>query len=99
MLSIIGERRLLWPAIAALAGLALLIALGTWQMQRLHWKEGLIGAIKERVHAKPVTMAEIEERAGLGGDVEYARVAVDGQFLHDKEMYLAARSLKKPPSG
>ena len=90
MLRAILEKRLLWPALATIAGLALLISLGTWQMQRLAWKQGLIGAINERVHAKPVTMAAIEDRASLGGDVEYARVAVDSQFLNDHEIHLYA---------
>jgi surfeit locus 1 family protein len=76
--------------VAAIAGLALLISLGTWQMQRLYWKQGLIGAIQERVHATPVSMAAIEDRASLGGDVEYARVAAEGQFLNDHEIHLYA---------
>ena len=34
--------RLLGPGIMATAMLAVLLALGTWQVERLHWKEGLI---------------------------------------------------------
>ena len=48
MLRTIRDKRLLWPGVAALAGLALLISLGNWQMQRLAWKEGLIAAIGAR---------------------------------------------------
>ena len=79
MLRTIREKRLLWPALATLLGMALLIALGTWQMQRLSWKQGLIGSIAERTHAPPVTLALAEERASLGGDVEYMRVKVEGR--------------------
>jgi surfeit locus 1 family protein len=78
MLRTIREKRLLWPAVATLLGVAFLISLGNWQMQRLSWKRGLIGSIAERVHAPPVTLALAEERAGLGGDVEYTRVKVEG---------------------
>ncbi len=70
--------------LAALAGFAFLVALGNWQMRRLDWKQGLIGAIAERQHAAPVTLALAEERASLGGDVEYTRVKVDGQLLNDQ---------------
>ena len=82
--------RLLWPTVAALAGFAFLVALGNWQMGRLDWKQGLIGSIAERTHAAPVTLALAEERAGLGGDVEYTRVKVDGQLLNDREILLYA---------
>ncbi len=30
-------RSLLWPGIAALVSLAILLALGTWQLERLAW--------------------------------------------------------------
>ena len=45
------------PALALIAGLlviAALLALGTWQVQRLAWKEALIAQVDARVHADPV---------------------------------------------
>jgi surfeit locus 1 family protein len=90
VLRTIREKRLLWPGIAALAGIAALVSLGNWQMQRLAWKEGLIAAIAERTHAEPVTLAAAEERAGRGKDVEYTRVAVRGRLLNDREIHLYA---------
>ena len=44
------KARLLLPTMAALAGLAVLIGLGTWQMERKRWKEGLIAQIAARAH-------------------------------------------------
>lgn len=90
MLGTLRDRRLLWPGLAALAGLALLISLGNWQMQRLAWKDGLIAAIADRAHAEPVPLAAAEERAARGEDVEYTRVAVAGHFVNDREMHLYA---------
>ena len=90
MLHTIREKHLLWPALATLLGVAFLISLGNWQMQRLSWKRGLIGSIAERVHAPPVTLALAEERANLGGDVEYTRVKVEGNELNDREIHLYA---------
>jgi surfeit locus 1 family protein len=97
MLKTIREMRLLWPSLAALAGVAFLVALGNWQMRRLDWKQGLIGSIAERQHAVPVTLALAEERASLGGDVEYTRVKIDGELLNDREIHLYALNDKYGP--
>lgn len=90
MLSALRDKSLIWAGIAALLGVLALAALGTWQMQRLAWKQGLIGSIAERVHAKPVTVAAVAERAAEGGDIEYARVTATGRFSHDREIHLYA---------
>src|SRR4029079_6200113 len=87
MLSTLREKRLLWPGVATLAGIAMLIALGNWQMRRLAWKEGLIAAIAERAHAEPVSLADAEHR---GEDIEYLRVKARGKLLNDKELHFYA---------
>lgn len=68
--------------------LAILLALGTWQVQRLQWKEGLLSTIDERIAAEPVPLAEIEERRAAGEDVDYLPVEVEGTFLHEGERHL-----------
>jgi surfeit locus 1 family protein len=90
MLSDMRAKRLVWPAVATLLGVAFLIGLGTWQMQRLAWKQGLIGAIAERTHAAPIPLATVEARAAEGGDPEYARVTVEGRLRNDHELYFYA---------
>ncbi|MBV7410623.1 SURF1 family protein [Maritimibacter sp. DP1N21-5] len=37
-----------------LAGLALFVGLGVWQLQRLEWKEGVLAEIEARIGAAPV---------------------------------------------
>jgi surfeit locus 1 family protein len=90
MLSALRARGLLWPAVMTVIGAAFLISLGNWQMQRLAWKEGLIGAIAERTHLEPVPLAVVEARAVEGGDPEYTRVKVAGRLRNDKELHLYA---------
>ncbi len=41
-----GLRRLLWPGVLTAAMLAVLLALGTWQLQRLAWKTALLADIE-----------------------------------------------------
>ena len=55
--------------VLVLVALAILLALGTWQMERLAWKEGLLASIAERRAAPPVDLAAIEALAKAGDDV------------------------------
>jgi surfeit locus 1 family protein len=95
MLQRLRNARLFWPTLAMLAALAVLISLGTWQLQRKRWKEGLQAQIAERVHADPVPLVAVLERVGGRGEAapEYMHVSVTGRFRHDKERYLYAPTL------
>ena len=75
-----------------LAGLALLIGLGVWQLKRLEWKQGLIAQIEARTKGPPITLEDAVALAGEGRDPSYYRVRVDGRFHHAKERYLYAVS-------
>ncbi|HEY1247047.1 MAG TPA: SURF1 family protein [Hyphomicrobiaceae bacterium] len=95
MLQRLRNARLIWPTLMALAGLAVLIALGTWQMQRKRWKEDLIGRIAARVHADAVSLP-LEAGAAAKDDLEYLHVTARGRFHHDKERYLYAPTAGNP---
>lgn len=82
------RRRLLWPTLITATGVAVLASLGTWQIQRLHWKEALIVAMEAR-GAEPIL-----ESVPSGAEpeaIEYRRIRLAGSFSHDKEMYLQSR--------
>ena len=76
--------------ILVLIALAILISLGTWQVERLHWKEGLLADIAERQAAAPVPLADIEAMAAAGGDIEYRRVTATGRYVNNKERHFFA---------
>lgn len=76
--------------VALVAAFAVLIGLGTWQVQRLHWKEGLIASIEARIHAAPVDLQEAERRFASEGDVDYIPVSVAGTFVHSAERHFFA---------
>ena len=85
-------RPALWPTLISLPILVLSLGLGIWQMERREWKRDILDRIAANQAAAPMTLDEL-----LRGDPlrhEYGRVKLAGTFLHDKEFYLAARSLK-----
>lgn len=86
-----AARPLGWFAygLAAL-GLAVLVGLGTWQMQRLAWKEDLIATIEARRLSAPRPLAEVERQFAETGDVDYVPVTLTGRFLHDREQHFFA---------
>ncbi len=77
-------------ALACLAAFAVLIGLGTWQVQRLHWKEELLATIEARLHQPPMTIADLADRAATEGALEYTPVRASGRFAHDEEMFFFA---------
>lgn len=65
-----------------------LLALGTWQVQRLFWKLDLIERVEARAHAAPVEAPAASEWPELAdpAEYEYRRVKLSGAFLNDKEI-------------
>jgi surfeit locus 1 family protein len=68
---------------ATLGALAILVSLGTWQLQRKEWKEALIAAVEARLSAEPVPFDDAVVRAEAGETMEYQPVYLDGVFAHD----------------
>jgi surfeit locus 1 family protein len=97
MLSRFKTAGLIGPTLFALAGLGLLIGLGTWQLQRKAWKEGLLERIAARVTAEPVPLARALEIWHGTGDVEYLHVRLAGHFLHQRERHVYAIDSKLGP--
>jgi surfeit locus 1 family protein len=83
-------RPTLWPTVFTIPALILLLGLGTWQVQRLHWKENLIATRHDRSTGPAIPLpADNADPATY----EFSKTRATGHFLNDKEMYLAARSL------
>lgn len=79
-------RTLLWPGLASLVALAILISLGTWQLQRMAWKNSLIAQIETRAHGEPGTIVpESAWTAWRAENDEFRKVRVTGTFLHQYE--------------
>lgn len=83
-----GGRAFTW--LAFLLALAVLLSLGTWQVERLFWKEQLIADMASRRAAAPVPLADIEAKAKRGEDIEYRPVTATGVFANSKERHFFA---------
>ena len=90
MLQRLRRAGLIWPTALSVAGLAVLIGLGTWQLQRKQWKDALIARIAARITAKPVPLPQAQQTWLAGEDIEYLHVTARGRLHHDKERYLYA---------
>ena len=81
-----GLRNRLLPFFV-LGAFVLLWRLGTWQVQRLAWKENLIAETRARAAAQPVELAELMKVWASDKDVDYRPAMLSGVFDHDREMY------------
>lgn len=80
----------IFTGIAVLIALAILVTLGTWQVERLHWKEGLLADIAERRATAPVPLSDIEAMAAKGTDIEYREVTASGVYDNSRERHFFA---------
>ena len=68
-------RRLFWPASGMLVMLLVLLALGTWQVHRLHWKQAILQEIARAEAAPAVPLT--------GSPGPFTKVSVSGQLRND----------------
>ena len=90
----LGFRPTLWPTLITIPALAILLALGTWQLQRLEWKTALIAEREAALQAPPVALPD--DPAALR-QMDFRRIRVSGEFLHDRSLLLSARSYQGRP--
>src|SRR5215472_16752465 len=88
-----GTRSRSWPSLLlpALLAFAVLVALGTWQIERKAWKEALIAALTERLTAPPQALPSARDWSKLdrAGD-EYRRVKFTASFDNTREALVFA---------
>lgn len=88
-----GRRRFrprFWPTLTTLLGLALLVGLGTWQLQRLAWKTDLIAAAETGLAQPPQPLAGSTEPLQA---LDFRRITVRGRYLHDAAFALGVSAV------
>jgi surfeit locus 1 family protein len=97
-----GRRGLAVPTIFAVIGVAILIALGVWQLERKAWKENLIASMTERLERAPVPLPPKAEWAQLDQQSdEFSRVQFRADFMpgRDALVYSAGSALRSDVKG
>ncbi|WP_422050422.1 SURF1 family protein [Shimia sp.] len=79
-------RRLILPLFFGILGTVVLVSLGTWQLQRLTWKEGVLADIAARIASAPVALPEAVDPE----QDRYLPVAVQGRVTADEIHLLAS---------
>jgi surfeit locus 1 family protein len=77
----------IWPVLLASAlGIAILVTLGFWQVERLKWKEKLLAQLGANAAAEPTGLAEVEALQAEGRSVEFVKVRFKGTYKNDAWM-------------
>ncbi len=72
-------RRYIIPMIFGLAGAAVLVGLGNWQLERRAWKEAILADIRAQIAAPP---ASLPDQPGIEND-RYLPVRLSGEIGED----------------
>lgn len=89
-------------ALLTLVGIAILVWLGQWQLERKEWKETLLATVSSRAEREPGALPPRSEWERLAqATSEYTRVAFSAEFLEGEEAYAytAGSSLRADVEG
>jgi surfeit locus 1 family protein len=84
----------LWPSLATLAILPLLLWLGNWQLERASWKQALVDAHAERAQQPAVPLAILGTDFS---DAQYRTVLASGRYDLDHQLLLDNRTYQGYP--
>lgn len=81
------------PTILTILGIAVLCSLGTWQLQRLEWKQDLLEKIESRDETTFLTL----RASDMTPENEFFKGEIKGTFLFNNEIKLQARTFDGTP--
>ncbi|MEM8797253.1 MAG: SURF1 family protein [Pseudomonadota bacterium] len=96
----IFNRSFLLLSFAAVVALGILLTLGSWQVNRLWWKNELIRKVEERISETPLPLENLVDRNRVPSvsrsELEYRPVTVTGRFIGEREFHYYATYDGKP---
>lgn len=89
-------RPFLGLTIFTVISLAILIALGTWQYQRLQWKTALLADVEQAVTAPPLrSLGSLETALAINAPVDFRRIEFDAEIMVGQQPYLVYSPQKR----
>ncbi len=98
----VKRRGIVETTVFAVVGIAILVGLGVWQLDRKVWKENLIAAMNARLTQKPADLPPREQWDKLSQKRdEFRRVGFPAEFLPGQEalVYTAGSALRPDVHG
>ena len=80
-------KRMIFPALLGLVGVAVLMSLGFWQLNRLAWKEAILAEREAKIHAAPAALPTVPDPVRDA----YLPVSVTGRFTGEVLQVLVSR--------
>ena len=85
-----NRRLIVWSGLS-LAGIAVFLSLGIWQVERRAWKLDLIDKVDRRIHAAPGAIPAPQQWPSVNAqDDAYRHVRVRGRFIAHKDTFVKA---------
>lgn len=82
-------RRTIFILIIGLAGIAVLLSLGVWQVQRLTWKQGILAEIDAKISGAPIALPAAPNVTTH----KYQPVEISGRFVENRIRVLVSQKL------
>lgn len=83
------SKRMIAPLLIGLVGAGILIWLGSWQLQRLTWKQEVLARIEGMIHSAPASLPT-EFVKGPRLEWQFAPVKISGRFTGEELHVLAS---------
>lgn len=85
------SKKYIVPIIFMVFATSLLLALGSWQLYRLQWKNELLDQIKQGQQEPALgNLPPLEDKTAIEA-LAFRNVALQGQFLYDKTLHMVGR--------
>ncbi len=85
-------KRLIAPILIGLIGAAILVALGTWQIQRLSWKSDILAEIDQKIAGEPQALPRVISPS----EQRYMPVSINGN-INDGALFVLVSVKRRGP--